>query len=274
MRAALLCIAALVWCACSATEGELLVRNEPSDAGSGEGGTPQLGAAIRSGMSLQYQITDDLDTQVDADLFVVDLFDTDSAQVTQLHNAGRIVIAYVSVGTLESWRPDAARFPRAAAGKMLSQYPDEVWLDVRDADVRSVMQARFQRAVDKGFDGVFASTVGAYKQDSGFALTREDELGYHQFLTGAAHALRLNIGMSSDFELSRELAAEYDWAIANSCIAKDTCAAFAPLQAKGLPVFDLETDGDHAAVCEKAKSVGVEVVFKNSRYDATRSECP
>jgi hypothetical protein len=268
------CIAALAWCACSATEGQLLVRNGQSDAGSGDGGIPPSGAAVRSDMSLQYQITGELDTQVDADLFVVDLFDTDSTQVTQLHDAGHIVVAYVSVGTLESWRPDAARFPRAAAGKMLAQYPNEVWLDLRDTEVRSAMQARFTRAVDKGFDGVFASTLGAYKQDSGFALTRDDELAYHTFLSGAAHTLDLSIGLSGDFELSRELAPEYDWAIANNCIAQDTCAAFAPLQARGIPVFDLETAGDHATVCERARSLGIEVTFKNTHYDATRSACP
>lgn len=274
MRAALFCIAAFAWCACSATEGQLLVRKAGADAGSADGGLPQLRAAVRSDMSLQYQITGELDTQADADLYVVDLFDTDSAQVTQLHSAGRVVIAYVSVGTLESWRPDAARIPKPAAGKVLSKYPDEVWLDVRDADVRSTMQARFKRAIDKGFDGVFASTVGAYRQDSGFTLTRDDELDYHTFLTSAAHALHLSIGLSGDFELSRELAPQYDWAIANDCIAQDTCAAFAPLQTRGLPVFDLETEGDHATVCDRAQALGIAVTFKNARYDATRSACP
>lgn len=265
-------IAILSLCACSA-EGQLLFRKQ-SDSGLLDASTSPTGGVVRSDMSLQYQITGEVDASVDAALYVVDLFDTKAEQVTQLRAAGRVVVAYVSVGTLESWRSDAAQFPRTAVGRTVPNYSNESWLDVRDAEVRRLMKARLDRAVLKGFDGIFASTLGAYRQNSGFALTRADELDYHTFLTSAAHAAGLAIGLSGDFELSAELAPQYDFAIATNCIARDSCGDLAPLQANGVPVFDLESATDHDLICERAKSFGIDVTFKDARYGAARSTCP
>jgi hypothetical protein len=290
-------------CACTGTEGPLLYRRAPVDGSTSLDGSPSLDgstsvdgsrsldgspspdggstatssplrAAIRQNMTLQYQITGALNLAENADLFVVDLFGTTSAQVAQLHAARRIVIAYVSVGTREPWRDDADQFPRAAIGNALPNYPDESWLDIRNTEVRRVMRARFERAVAKGFDGLFASTVGAYRQTNGLSLTRADELDYHAFLTSTAHELALAIGLSGDFELSTELAGQYDFAIATRCVARDTCGDLGPLQARGVPVFDLETDGDRASVCSRAMNFQIPVIFKTSRFDATRSVCP
>lgn len=277
---------------CSFTEGPLLVRlaSEPdaggggaeADSGGSAAGTaaqpsqpsPPPRAAITADMSLQYQITGTLDTSVDAQLYIVDLFDTSSAQVRALHAAGRTVVAYVSVGTRERWRSDAVAFPASAVGSTLAAYPDEAWLDTRDASVRAAMRARFQRAHEQGFDGVFASGVGAYQRDSGFPLDRDDELDYLRFLSDSAHAQQLSIGLSGDFELGAEASTLFDWALATGCFAADSCDDLAPLRAAGLPLFDLELDGDRASVCQRASSEGIRVTFKRRDDDAFRAECP
>jgi hypothetical protein len=266
--------------ACDTTQGALLVRNSATDAGpdaavsvSASPSPPR--AAVRSGMSLQYQIAGQLDTRVNAELFVTDLFDTSDKQVADLHGAGRLAIAYVSAGSLENWREDASDLPRDAVGMPLPAYPEESWLDTRRAEVRQWMQARFDLAVQKGFDGVFASTLGVYRATSGFNLSRADELEYAIFLADEAHARALNIGLSGIFELSQQLAVHYDWAIANGCIERNSCDDVAPLLAAGLPVFDLETsESDREATCAKAKSYAIPVTFKHGGYDAYRSTCP
>jgi hypothetical protein len=259
---------------CGATEGPLLVRGAARDAG-GDGQVSPMTAAVRPDMSLQYQITDQLDTEVDAELFVVDLFATSQAQLARLHEKGRVVIAYVSVGSLEPWREDAARFPRATVGAPLASYPNEAWLDTRSAEVRRLMEARFDRAVALGFDGLFASTLGAHQASSGFPLTESDELDYARFLARTAHVRALSIGLSGDFELAERLASEFDFVIAEGCIARAYCDELAPLLARGLPVFDLETtSGDRALVCAEAASYGIPVTFKRPSYDAVRNVCP
>jgi hypothetical protein len=272
-------IIGLVLGACSATEGALLVRSEP-DSGAPRT-EPDAGSlaprtrAVRPDMRLHYQITGTLDTEVDAELFVSDLFDTSAREVSELHaTPGRLAMAYVSVGSLENWRPDASKVPRAAVGMPLASYPNESWLDLRRAEVRALMQARFDLARDKGFDGVFASTLGAYRTTSGFELTLADELEYAIFLAQAAHERKLTIGLSGDFELSRQLALHYDWAIAFGCVARNTCSQLAPLTAAGLAVFDLESEGDQAALCSAAAVYGVTVRYKRRGSDAAWAACP
>jgi hypothetical protein len=225
-------------------------------------------------MSLQYQITDTLDLDVNAELFVIDLFDTSAEQLAELHARGRVVMAYVSAGTLESFRDDAQRFPRAAVGEPLSGYPDEAWLDHRDADVRALMEARLDRARSKGFDGVFASTLGAYATDSGFTLTRTDELAYLTFLVDAAHARGLGIGLSGQLELATVLAGSLDFVIVIGCVAGGFCAELRSFVMQGLPVFDLETEGDHASVCSQAAALAIPVTFKEPSWNASWSTCP
>jgi hypothetical protein len=255
---ALSCLAA-----CAASEGQILTREDQ----------PSVRDSVRSDMSLQYQLTGTVDTSVDAELFVIDLFDAERAQVAELHAAGRLVMAYVSVGSLENWRDDVSRFPRSAVGMSLANYPEESWLDPRDAQVRALMRARFERAVSKGFDGVFASTLGAYRANTGFPLGMSDELESARFLAETAHGLSLSIGLSGDFELADALAHQFDWAIAIGCVMRGTCADLTALKSHGVPVFDLETTGDHTRACQEAARYGVPVTFKSERYDAARSGC-
>jgi hypothetical protein len=285
MRMTLATMTTLCLLGCDARQGPLLAQRAPRDAGvtvadaghtlpldAGHG--PPLRAAVRADMTLQYQITGTLDTKVAADLFVTDLFDTSAAQISTLHAAGRVVVGYVSVGTLEPWRDDAANFPRAAVGQALVGYPDESWLDIRSSDVRAAMRARFDRALAKGFDGVYASSLGVYRAGSGFPLSQADELEYAETLADAAHARGLNIGLSSDFDLAGQLVPAFDWALGFGCVASMTCAQLLPLQAAGTPVFDLEIETDHASDCLRAADAGVPVTLKHRGYDAYRSTCP
>lgn len=240
-------------------------------AGANHGATSS--SRVRAGMSLQYQISGTLDTSVDAALFVVDLFDVSDRQVAALKAQGRVVVAYVSVGSFEPWREDAASFPRAAIGNALADYPDEHWLDLRSNEVRSAIEARLDRARDKGFDGIYASTLGAYMQDSGFPLTAAQELDYARFVAAAAQARGLSSGLSGDFELGAEIASAFDWALATGCIARSYCGELASFTAQAKPVFDLETEGTRDAVCSAAASYGIPTTLKHSGYDAWRMPC-
>ncbi len=254
----------------------MLVRSTAQDAGPGKDAAARdtgAVAAVQPGSSLQYQITGKLDLGVDAALFVADLFDASAQDVAALHAQGRTVIAYVSVGSFEPWRDDASSFPPSAIGMPLGAYPDESWLDVRNAAVRQAIAARFDRALSKGFDGVFASTLGAYAQASGFALTSADELQYDLFVAAAAHARGLSVGLSGDFELGPDATDAFDWALTIGCIAGTRCDALAPFQMQHKAVFDLETEGQQDAVCAQAQALGIPVTFKHASFDAWRATC-
>jgi hypothetical protein len=204
---------------------------------------------------------------------VIDLFDASAQSVAKLHAAGRIVIAYVSVGSFEPWREDAASFARTTIGDPLAGYPDESWLDIRSADVRARIDARFDRARDKGFDGVFASTLGGYKAQTGFPLTQADESDYVRFLASAAQARGLSAGVSGDFELGDDVASRFDWALSIGCIARSDCDALGAFLAHDKPVFDLETEGDRSSVCMRAATYGIATTIKHASFDAWRLPC-
>jgi hypothetical protein len=147
-------------------------------------------------------------------------------------------------------------------------------LDLRRDEVRTLMKARFEQAKTKGFHGVFASTLGAYRKASGFDLTQKNELDYATFLAAEAHARGLDIGLSGDFELSEQLADHYDWAIATACVQCNSCEQLAPFVAAGLAVFDLESEGDQATVSSAAAAHGIQVTFRRRESAASGAVCP
>ena len=109
----------------------------------GQSGTPGAVWIPAAASSWQWQLTGTIDQTVVAQLFDVDLFDTSVTTVASLHALGHKVVCYVSAGSYEDWRPDAAQFPTAVKGKPLDGWPGEQWLDVRQWTVlRPLIEAR------------------------------------------------------------------------------------------------------------------------------------
>ena len=130
----------------------------------------------------QWQLTGPVDQNVTASVFDIDLFDNDASVVASLHAKGRKVICYVSVGTFEDWRPDAARFPEAVKGLPLADFPNERWLDIRRLDdLKPILEARFDLCKQKGFDAIEPDNVDAYTNRSGFPLTARDQIQFNMF---------------------------------------------------------------------------------------------
>lgn len=57
----------------------------------------------------------------DADLFDVDMFETDASTIALLQAQGKIVICYFSAGTYEPYRPDSGSFAAADKGHNLPE---------------------------------------------------------------------------------------------------------------------------------------------------------
>jgi len=287
-RAALVAALGLLWLAsCGVTQGALLHARDASpepdagaaaDAGGAQAMPPTAASdpdlRVRPGMRLHYQISGALDLTPAADVYVTDLFDTRPEQVSALHMSGRLAMAYYSAGSFEPWRADAADFPSSALGGTLADYPDERWLDIRSPSVRAIMRVRLMRARDKGFDGVLAGSLGAYRADSGLALSEADQLDFDQFLAREARALGLTPGLSGDFALAAQLVAAHDWAVAFGCLAADECERLRPFLDRDKAVFDLETSGELSELCPRARALGIMAARKNPSYDAWSKACP
>jgi hypothetical protein len=224
----------------------------------------------------QVQLTGPLDTSFAASVYEVDLFDTRRAQIDGLHVAGRRVICYVSVGTLENWRADAASFPSATVGTPVAGFAGENWLDTRDATVRALMAARLDLAVAQACDGVDLSNLSADGADTGFASTHANVLDYARYLSDEAHRRGLGAGIGGGADIAAEVVPEFEWALIDGCLAAGDCAAFATFVASKKPVFAVEfgTAADVPTLCPPARQDGLDPLIKDATYDAFSVPCP
>ena len=77
------------------------------------------------GTTWQWQISGNVDTSIDVDMYDIDLFDVPRTTIDQLHADGRIVICYFSAGSYEDWRPDADAFGSNLLGQPLGDWDGE-----------------------------------------------------------------------------------------------------------------------------------------------------
>lgn len=253
--------------ACAGSEGTLLVRK--SDAGPGETALWQPPPDAR----FQVQLTGSLDTDVEADVFVIDL-DYAQRDFDTLAAAGRRTVCHFSAGSVESFRSDAEQLPERVRGNELDDYPDERWLDVRSDLVRDVMLARLDRAESRGCSAVVPTNLDVHAEDSGFALSEAEALAYARFLVAEAHQRGLSVTLSTEQFVS-PLVDELESALAFSCLEPGGCAPFRPFLDAGKALWVVEEGDAQAApdICADAASRGLNVIVKDSEFEDFRVGC-
>ncbi|HNO80643.1 MAG TPA: endo alpha-1,4 polygalactosaminidase [Phycisphaerae bacterium] len=230
---------------------------------------------------LQPDANGDINTTYDVDLYDIDLFDVSASLVSQLKADGRMVIAYFSAGTFESFRSDADEFAAAEIGNPLDDFPDERWLDIRSPNVRRIIQSRLDLAVSKGFDGVEPDNVTGFSNESGFDLSADDQLAFNRFVANEAHKRGLAVGLKNDLEQIPQLVAYFDFAVNEQCHEFDECETNEPFISAGKPVFNAEyadvyvnDDGERANLCESATNTGLHsLVLPIDLDDSFRFSC-
>jgi hypothetical protein len=247
-------------------------------AGGGTGGQAGAPGAIwlpAASSSWQWQLTGTIDQTVAAQMFDVDLFDTPATTVASLHALGHKVVCYVSAGSYEDWRPDAAQFPAAAKGRGLDGWPGEQWLDVRQWDaLRPLIEARMDLCRSKGFDGIELDNVDGYQNNTGFALTASDQLTFNRALAASAHARGLSVGLKNDLDQVTDLVGNFDWALNEECFTYDECDQLHPFVAAGKAVFNVEYTLATDQFCPQAHTLGFNSMSKHLNLDGYRIPCP
>lgn len=204
------------------------------------------------GVTWQWQIDGDLETDLDVTVYDVDLFDTAASDIAALRDAGRIVICYFSAGSWEEWRDDADAFDEAVIGEPLEDWPGERYLDHRDAGVRQLMQARLDLAVSRGCDGVEPDNVDTWDSRTGFDITRADQLAYNRFLAAEAHLRGLSVGLKNAPDLVDDLVDAFDWSLVEECVRYDECDAYRPFIEAGKAVLNAEYIDDE---CDTSSAI-------------------
>jgi hypothetical protein len=230
------------------------------------------------GTTWQWQLSDTpVDLSLDVQVYDIDLFESDSGLVANLHRQGKKVICYISVGSWEDWRPDAATFPPVVIGKDYSGWQGEKWLDIRRIDLLSpILLSRLDQCKAKGFDGLEPDNIDGYTNDTGFPLTAVDQLKFNTWLAQEAHARGLSIGLKNDSEQVKDLLSYFDWALTEDCFDQGWCEEMLPIVQAGKAVFAAEytdTGIRPEDFCPQAKEWGFSAILKKRQLGAWQEAC-
>ncbi len=238
---------------------------------------PPLGSSF----SWQLGVNDEINTAFDADIYDLDAFETEASLISALHAQGKKAFCYISVGSWEDWRPDAADFPSEIIGNDYEGWDGEKWLDIRQIDLLApIMRARLDLCASKGFDGVEPDNMDLHWADTGFEIGYDDQLAYNIWLSEEAHARGLSIGLKNNEEQVKDLLPHFDWALTEDCFVGEWCQEMIPFIEAGKPVFAVEYSDEitpedfQAIICPPAADLQFYAILKNRNLDEYRAECP
>ncbi|OKH86265.1 hypothetical protein LF95_23575 [Thalassospira sp. TSL5-1] len=218
-------------------------------------------------LQLQGKVTAPTGTRV----IDVDLFDVDARQVARWRDAGMYPICYMSAGSYEDWRPDAAKYPKSVLGRDYEGWPGEKWLDIRQiARLAPIITARLDLCQAKGFLGVDPDNIDGYLTETGFNLTREDALRFARWMALEAHKRGLTIGQKNAPDMVHDLADVLDFAITESPATYEHADYFAPYVAQHKPVFAIEYLTRKTAIsafCRQMRHLGFQGINASQALD-------
>jgi hypothetical protein len=216
-----------------------------------------------------------INTSYAVTVYDIDLFDTPTATITQIRQRGIRVVCYFSAGSYEAFRADASRFLAGDKGNPLSPpFTEELWLDTRSANVRSIMQSRRDLAVAKGCDGVEPDNVDGYTNSPGFPLTAATQLNFNIFIAQEARKRGLKVGLKNDVDQLTALEPYFDFAVNEQCHQYNECAGYSVFTSKNKPVFNAEYRASYvsdpasrALLCTAARSQNIRTLILSINLD-------
>ena len=234
------------------------------------------------GTSFDWILTEDEAAILNSPAEVIDIdgFWATAQLVDSLHALGKKVIAYISVGTLEDWRPDVDDFPASIIGRRYGAWPDERWLDIRNLEVLGPMlEARMDMVAAKGFDAIEPDNLDAFEQsDTGFPIQDVHAHNFCVWLIEAAHQRGLSIGQKNVLTLAPSLVEGFDWALSEDAFYWEEIGLAQPFYAAQKAIFateytDLTDQGTFEQYCSEANGAGITVILKDRDLTSELMTC-
>ncbi len=212
--------------------------------------------------------------ETNANVVDIDAFDSSKEEVQRLKKQGKIVIAYVSVGSWEDWRPDADKFPKEVIGREYPGWDGERFLNIKRLDLLGpIIEARLDMIKEKGFDGIEPDNIDLHTWNTGFNITKEDVVRYYEWLSREAHKRGLSIAQKNAPDLSLELVNYSEWILLESGFDTEEYREALVYLERNKRFVDVEYTDEttlsefHGTICPKAKSLGIHVILKNRDLD-------
>ena len=227
-----------------------------------------------AGTTWQWQIGGGtIDPALEVQVFDID-WEEDASTVLALHQAGKKVVCYLSVGSWEDWRPDAADLPAATLGKDYPGWPGEKFIDIRSDAVRAVMAKRLDLCKQKGFDAVEPDNMDVFEAGSGFPLTRKDGVDYALWLASQSHQRGMAIVQKNASSIVADIHESYDGGLTEDCYADGWCSDMQPYIDANQPVFACEYTTVFSAACAWGQSRKYSFIMKELELNAWIQFCP
>ena len=191
-------------------------------------------------------------------VWVLDLYRADNrtpnAQaVGAIRANGGHAVCYVSAGSVEGWRPDAAAFPDSVIGLSLEGWPAERWIDIRQLGVlRPILEGRADHCGRAGFEAIDWDNVDGHTRETGFPLRPHDQLRYNRMLASIAHERGLSVGLKNDLTQISALVGSFDFAVNEQCAQFDDCDLLLPFSRAGKAVVQIEYLVEPGVFCAEA----------------------
>lgn len=188
----------------------------------------------------QLQLQGNINTTYSVQLYDVDLFTISTSSIQALQAIGIKVICYFSAGSYEDFREDSNKFLPSDLGSTLDGFADERWLDIRSSNVHTIMKDRLDTAKQKGCDGVEPDNMDGYLNNSGFALTANDQLAFNRFIANESHNRELSVGLKNDLDQIADLVDYFDFSVNEQCFEFQECNLLTPFIDNGKAVLNAE----------------------------------
>ena len=102
-------------------------------------------------------------------ILVIESDDYSPEEIQAIRKKGYKVLGYLSVGTLEKYRPWFKEFSKYKFEK-LEDWPDEYYVDVRKSKWQKFLVKRAKEIKEKGFDGWWADNIDIYTEHKSKAM--------------------------------------------------------------------------------------------------------
>jgi hypothetical protein len=214
----------------------------------------------------QWQLQGKPDLSVPARVYELDGFETSAGVVRRLHRLGRRAICYLDVGSWETYRPDASKFPKSVIGRRYEGFPDERWLDIRRFHrFAPILERRFRMCARKGFDAVEPDNLAGFENKTGFPISAAAQLRFNRWVARRVHAAGMSVALKNDPTQAGRLVAAFDFAVVEECFEYHECRAFSPFVDRGKAVFEAEYELNPSSYCNRARKLRFSAIRKS--YD-------
>jgi hypothetical protein len=215
-----------------------------------------------AGISWQWQITGTIDTNVNAEVFDIDLFDAKDSDISALKSKNKKIICYFSVH-YEDWRSAEYNFPLSIRGNKYPDWDGEWYVNWDAPEYWPVILKRLDLAKARGCDGVEPDNVDQYS-GTGFPLTKARAEQLVIDLASATHERGMAAGLKNMLDSSsiNKLSPYVEYVVNEECVQYNECDVLVTgFINKNKPVFHVEYKGGKTKMCNN-KPAGFSSIYK------------